>query len=181
MMNLSRKHRPVELPAGSMADIAFLLLTFYMVTTVISNEKGIPILLPPVQTVTPTPIHERNLFTIQLNSADQFLIENIRRDDIVGLRNEIKTFIMNKGTNPDLSVSPEKAIVSFKTDRGTSYKAYIATLDEIQAAYYELYAQQAGISPEQFRKLDVRISSEKLLYEKGKQGIPMNISIAESN
>lgn len=88
---------------------------------------------------------------------------------------------MNNGAHPNLSVSPEKAIVSFKTDRGTSYKAYIATLDEIQAAYYELYAQQAGITPEQFRKLDVRMSSEKILYEKGKKGIPMNISIAESN
>lgn len=180
-MNLSRKHRPVELPAGSMADIAFLLLTFYMVTTVINNEKGITILLPPMQTGVITPVHERNLFTVQINSQDQFLIEGVRRENIQGMRKEIKKFIMNHGKNPTLSLTPEKAVVSFKTDRGTSYRTYIAALDEIQSAYYELYAQQAGITPEHFRKLDLNNPVEKALYEKGRNGIPMNISIAESN
>lgn len=178
-MNLSKKYRAAEVPAGSMADIAFLLLSFFMMTTVIKDEKGIALLLPPVQTTELAPIHERNLFTIQLNSNDQFLIENERRSEIDGLRNEIKKFVMNYGKDPRMSVSPEKAIVSFKTDRGTSYKAYIATLDEIQAAYYDLYAQQAGITPERFRKLNLTISSERALYDKGRKGIPMNISIAE--
>jgi biopolymer transport protein ExbD len=180
-MNLSRKHRPVELPAGSMADIAFLLLTFYMVTTVIHNEKGITILLPPMQTGVIAPVHERNLFTVQINSQDQFLVEGVRKENIQGMREEIKKFIMNHGKNPTLSLTPEKAVVSFKTDRGTSYRTYIAALDEIQAAYYELYAQQVGISTEHFRKLDLNNPAERALYEKGRNGIPMNISIAESN
>lgn len=180
-MNLVKKHRAAELPASSMADIAFLLLTFYMMTTVIKSEKGIALLLPPIQITELTPIHDRNLFTIQVNSQNQFLIENERRSNTAGLRDEIKKFILNAGIDPQQSVSPEKAIVSFKTDRGATYKTFITTLDEIQAAYYELYAQQAGITPERFRKLDLTNPAERALYEKGKKGIPMNISIAESD
>jgi biopolymer transport protein ExbD len=177
----STKHRAAEVPAGSMADIAFLLLTFYMVTTTLNDDKGIALLLPPMQFTHPTPIHERNLFTVQINSSDQYLIENERRSGIENLRHEIKKFILNNNINPTMSVSPEKAIVSFKTDRGTSYKAFITTLDEIQAAYYEIYAQQAGITPDRFRKLDLSNPADKALYEKGKKGIPLNISIAESH
>jgi biopolymer transport protein ExbD len=170
---------PVELPAGSMADIAFLMLTFYMVTTEIKNEKGIALMLPPIQTSVPQHINKRNLFTIRINSADQLMVEGVRRESLTGLRTEIKQFIMNTERSPELAVSPDKAIVSFKTDRGTSYKAYITTLDEIQAAYYELYGEQAGLSAEQFRKLDVKNASDKKLYDKGRMGIPMNISIAD--
>jgi len=178
-MNLAKKYRAAEVPAGSMADIAFLLLTFYMMTTVIKDEKGITLLLPPIQIMNVAPIHDRNLFTIQINSYDQFMIENERRSGITGLRNEIKRFVMNESQDPKLAVSPDKAVVSFKTDRGASYKVFITTLDEIQAAYYELYAHQADITPERFRRLDLNVPSEKALYDKGRKGIPMNISITE--
>jgi biopolymer transport protein ExbD len=179
-MNL-KKNRVADIPASSMADIAFLLLTFFMLTTVIKDEKGIALLLPPIQTNDVSPIHDRNLFTVKINSNDQFLIENERRSGIQGLREELKKFITNSGKDPASSVSPEKAVVSFKTDRGASYKVFVTTLDEIQAAYYELYAQQAGITTERFQKLDLSVAADRILYEKGKKGIPMNISIAESN
>jgi biopolymer transport protein ExbD len=178
-MRLTKTRKPVELSAGSMADIAFLLLTFYMVTTVIKDEKGIALMLPPVPTETVAPVHDRNLFTIQINSNDQFLIEGTRRATIAGLRVELKKFIMNFGKDPSLSVSPDKAVISFKTDRGTSYTTYITTLDEIQAAYYEIHAEQAGITPERFRRLDLRNPADKKLYDKGRAGIPMNISISD--
>jgi biopolymer transport protein ExbD len=178
-MKLLKTRLPVEVPAGSMADIAFLLLAFFMMTTTVVNEKGITIMLPPVMISEPQPIHDRNLFTIKINSFDQLMVEGERRETVTGLRDELKKFIMNMGSDSNLSLSPEKAIVSFKTDRGTSYKAYITALDEIQAAYYELYAQQAGITAEQFRKLELSNAADKLLYDKGRKGIPMNISIAD--
>lgn len=178
-MKLLKTRMPVEVPAGSMADIAFLLLAFFMITTTVTNDKGITILLPPKQISLPQPIHDRNLFSIKINSSDQLMVEGERRESLKGLRNEIKKFIMNKGVDPNLSVSPDKAIVSFKTDRGTSYNAYISALDEIQAAYYELYAQQAGIDTDRFRKLELSSPQDKQLYDKGRKGIPMNISIAD--
>ena len=178
-MRLLKTRIPVEVPAGSMADIAFLLLAFFMIATTVNNEKGITLMLPSIQISPPQPIHDRNLFTININSFDQLMVEGERRETIKGLRNELMKFIMNNGDEANLSISPEKAIVSFKTDRGTSYKAYINTLDEIQAAYYELYAQQAGITPERFRKLELTIPADKQLYDKGRKGIPMNISIAD--
>jgi biopolymer transport protein ExbD len=179
-MKSLHKNRAAEVPAGSMADIAFLMLTFYMVTTVIRVDEGITLLLPPIQISEPQPIHDRNLFTILINSHDQFLVENERRTTVNGLRDEIKLFIMNHGKNPSKSVSPEKAIVSLKTDRGASYRIFVQMLDEIQAAYYELYASQAGITAAQFRSLDLTKQKERELYYKGKNGIPMNLSIADS-
>jgi biopolymer transport protein ExbD len=150
-----------------------------MITPTVTNEKGITIMLPPVLISEPQPIHDRNLFTVKINSFDQLMVEGEIRETVSGLRTELKKFIMNNGESINLSVSPEKAIVSFKTDRGTSYKAYITALDEIQAAYYELYAQQAGITPERFRKLELSNPADKKLYDKGRKGIPMNISIAD--
>jgi biopolymer transport protein ExbD len=167
------------LNAGSMADIAFLMITFFMITTQISDEKGLPVILPRPVDVPPAPINMRNIFTIQINSSDQFMVKGEIRAELFGVREEIKSFILNFGTNPWLSDHPEKAVVSLKADRGASHRAYIHALDEIQAAYYEIYAERAGIEVEQFRKLDVSHPTERALHEKGKKGIPMNISIAE--
>lgn len=168
-----------ELNAGSLADIAFLMLTFFMITTQITNENGLAIVLPQPITVPVAPIHKRNLFTVQINSADQFMVNGEVRSELDGLREEIKTFVLNNGRDITLSDSPEKAVVSLKADRGASHRAYIYALDEIQAAYYELYAEQAGIPVKAFRNLDLNRATDRALHEKGKKGIPMNISIAE--
>lgn len=179
-MYKSRKYGSAELSTSAMADIAFLLLVFFMVTTNINEEKGLSILLPALNNIIPpAPIHERNLFTIQINSADQLMVEGTQRADLKGLRNEVRDFILNYHRNPALSDSPSDAIVSLKTDRGTSHKAFIHALDEVQAAYYEIYAGQAGISVEEFRKLDPTDEMQRKLYEMSRKGIPMNISIAE--
>jgi biopolymer transport protein ExbD len=163
-----------------MADIAFLLLTFFLVTTVIQNHKGILMMLPQFSQNPPdVPIPERNLFTVQINSADRLLVEGKPRETVTGLRVEIEEFILNRGRDKKLSDNPLEAVVSLKTDRGTTYKMFIATLDEIKAAYFEIYAKRVGITAEEFRMLNTNNPREAALYHRAKEGIPMNISMAE--
>jgi biopolymer transport protein ExbD len=173
-----------EIPNASMADIAFLLLTFFLVTTTINNDRGLSIGLPPP----PDPnqdvevkMQEKNIFKIQVNSTDALLIEGEPMDDISGLKDMIKKFVTNKGVDPASSESPEKAIVSFKTDRGTSHKRFVEILDIVQGAYYDIYAEQAGVSNKEFREAASALADpeKKAIYERGKKDIPMNISIAE--
>jgi len=179
-MIIRNKSRTVELNPSSMADIAFLLITFFMVTTIFNDEKGLSLMLPPFQQHPITqPVHDRNLYKIQINSTDHLLINGVPNMNLDGVRDELKTFILNNGAVPTLSESPLKAIVSLKADRGTSHKVFIQVLDEIQATYYEIYAERSGIPIDQYRELKLNDSLEKVLYDKGKEGIPMNISIAE--
>lgn len=169
-----------EVSTSSMADIAFLLLTFFLITTVIQNHKGILMVLPVFSNkpIT-TPVHDRNLFTIQINSANEFLIEKEPRKDLVGVKEEIQKFILNNGKDLSSSDSPKEAVVSLKTDRGTSYATFMAALDEIQAAYYEIYAEQAGITSSEFRKLNLNDPKQLQIHNRAKEGIPMNVSIVE--
>jgi biopolymer transport protein ExbD len=168
-----------EVSTISMADIAFLLLTFFLVTTVIDEQRGIPMLLPQWVTEKPVPQHTRNIFSIQINSSNRYLIEGEAKENLVGIRERIKKFILNNNASPKLSESPTKAIVSLKADRGTTYESFIAALDEVHAAYLEIYASRANMSVKEFRNLDLKFPQRKALHDKAKEGIPMNISIAE--
>ena len=169
-----------EINTGSMADIAFLLLIFFLVSTTILQEKGLSLKLsPPPEDQTVAEIHDRNLFKIQINSNNQYLIEDAVRGDLKGLREEVKAFILNKSNDPNLSISPLKATISIKVNRGTHYKYFIEALDEVKEAYYEIYAERVGMSSHDYRQLDLSKATHKLLYEKGKEGVPMNISIAQ--
>lgn len=180
MMYSLRKLGSPEVSTSSMADLAFLLLSFFLMTTVIKNEKGLTMLLPqwnpePI----PHQVNERNIFSIQINSGNQYLIEGEVRATIDGVAEEIINFIINPNHSPQLSENPEKAIVSIKTDRGTDQRSFIEALDQAQTAYYSLYAQRAGISPQEFRQLDLTLAQNRKIYEAAREGIPMNISIAE--
>jgi len=173
-----------EIPNASMADIAFLLLTFFLVTTTIANDRGLTMQLPPPPEAQPpedVKIQEHNLFKIQINSSDNLLVEGNPMPDPAGLKDDIKKFITNNGRDPLSSDSPEKAIISFKTDRGTSHKRFIEILDMIQGAYYDLYAEQAGVTNQKFREAasDLNEAENRAIYEKGRKGYPMQISIAE--
>jgi len=179
-----------EIPNASMADIAFLLLTFFLVTTTIANDKGLQMMLPPP----PDPnqpimkFQEHNLFTIQVNSSDALLVEGEPMEDVSVLQDQIKKFILNNGADPHLSDSPEKAIVSYKTDRGTSHKRFVEILDKIQGAYYDIWSERAGVTNQRFREAasDLSDPENQAIYNKGlgkrpdgTNEIPMAISIAE--
>ncbi|MDW3194061.1 MAG: biopolymer transporter ExbD [Cytophagales bacterium] len=176
---LTRPQKPT-INSGSMADIAFLLLIFFLVTTTIKRDKGLLLKLPPPpEKEVEIEIHERNLFNILINANDQYLIEGEIRSDLKGISEEIKTFVLNKGLDPNLSDSPKDAIVSIKASRGTKYSHFIIALDETKKAYYEIYAGRVGLTPTQYLSLNHQNVDEYGLYRKGKDGIPMNISIAE--
>ena len=100
-------------------------------------------------------------------------------DDYTEIKDMLIEHVLNPNDNPELAESPQDAIVSFKTDRGTSYEIYINVLDQLQGAYYQIYAERAGISVEEFRALNTSNPKERALYDKGKGDIPMAISIAE--
>lgn len=180
-----------EINSSSMADIAFLLLIFFLVTTTIVSDKGLFIPLPPHPDQAPIPqmeIHERNLFKIQINSADDLLVENEPMTDVSELKALIKRFVLNYKADPQLSDSPQEAIVSLKTDRGTTQRRFVEILDQIKMAYNDIYADRSGITNQEWRKIATnhRDPKDRLIYEKGrgvllsgKPEIPMNISIAE--
>jgi biopolymer transport protein ExbD len=141
--------------SGSVADIAFLLLIFFLVSTTIDQDKGLILRLPPVQDEPQqAEINERNIFTISINANDQFLINGEIRTHLDGLASEVELFILNDGRDPGLSDTPEKAVVSIKTSRGTRYASFVQVLDEVKGVYYQIYADRVGLTVPAFRSLD---------------------------
>lgn len=128
-----------EIDSSALADIAFLLLIFFLVATTIDIDTGIGLVLPPPPDPEqkPPPIKDRNLLKILVNSQGMVLIEE-EPSAISEVKQQVMEFVNNKGQDPELSDSPQKAIVSIKTDRQTPYNVYINMLDEVKGAYREL-------------------------------------------
>lgn len=124
-----------EVNSSSMADIAFLLLIFFLVTTTIDIDKGILHILPPyVEDVDIPEVKKRNVLEVNINSADQLLVEG-KYMDITELQEMTEKFLTNNGKDPNLSENPQKAIVSLKNDPRCSYDIYIQVQNEIKSAY----------------------------------------------
>ena len=141
---LKKKGRtPAEIPVASMADIAFLLLIFFLVTTTIDVDTGIGMTLPPkLEDEKPPEVRERNMLKILVNAQGMVLLED-RPSAIPRIRAEVKKHVLNNGQDPNYSESPERAVVSLKTDRQTPYDSYINVLDEIWMAYFEMWDSEA--------------------------------------
>lgn len=137
-----RGREEAEINGSSLADIAFLLLIFFLVTTTINVDTGIGLVLPPAPdpNVEPPPIKEKNLLKILVNAQGMVLMDD-EPSTIDQVKNKIMEFVSNNGQDPNLSDSPDKAIVSIKTQREAPYKVYIDMLDEVMAAYRELRDQ----------------------------------------
>ncbi len=144
--------RPVnEINAGSMADIAFLLLIFFLVTTTMDVDSGLIRRLPPPPdpTVKPPDIKQRNVLNVLVNSRDALLI-NRQPGDIKTLRRQVREIIANTGNREDWpekrmetiehlgDVWVSKGVVSLKNDRGTSYNMYIQVQNELTSAFNDL-------------------------------------------
>ena len=129
-----------EINAGSMADIAFLLLIFFLVTTTIVEDKGIMVKLPPWSEEEPdiTKLKKRNVFSVLVNAQNQLLVRG-ELSDIDELRDRAKEFIANPQRREDLAEKPTKAIISLKNDRGTNYETYLEVYNELKGAYNELW------------------------------------------
>ena len=148
------KRSAPEVNAGSMADIAFLLLIFFLVTTTMEKDSGISRKLPPIDDTEQEDvvIKQKNIFTVLINNKDQLLVE----DELMELKNvraAAVEFLDNggdgscsycKGTkNPSSSDNPDKAIISLKNARETSYAQYISVQNELVGAYNVLRNRRA--------------------------------------
>jgi biopolymer transport protein ExbD len=162
---MARKELP-EINAGSMADIAFLLLIFFLVTTTMDVDSGISRKLSekPPENFKPPVIKQKNILEVNLNRKNQMLVED-ELMDIKDLKQFTIDFLDNGGgvgasdefgpgkicdyCNGEKSISssdhPNKAIISVQSDRGTSYGMYITVQNQLLSAYTELrnrYAKQ---------------------------------------
>lgn len=155
-----------EIPTAGMADIAFLLLIFFLVTTTINVDTGIGMTLPPkLEDQEPPPVKDRNLFKILVNAQGELLVEE-EPASISQLRQRVKRHVTNFGEEPDLSVNPDKAVISIKTDAATPYDTYIQVLDEVWMAYREIWDQIArtGQTPRGDQVLNQTYSSYQEYY-----------------
>jgi biopolymer transport protein ExbD len=134
-----------------MADIAFLLLIFFLVTTTIETDSGINRKLPPMEELIDPPIiKERNIFTVVVNKNNDILVEE-KPMELRDVREAAVAFLDNGGgvgeeacdyckgeRDSSSSDNPDKAIISLKNDRETDYKVYISVQNELVAAYNQL-------------------------------------------
>ena len=167
-----KKRETPTVNASSMADIAFLLLTFFLAATSISQDKGIATTLPPMkndEVKIEKKIEDKNLFKILINAQNQLLVEDMPTS-LETLKERTKRFIMQEADNVN------EAVVSIKSDRGTSYETYIEVYDQLNAAYKELWEEEALNT---FNKSFGRLSEEEQVEIKTR--IPFKISEAEQS
>ncbi|MDX1672364.1 MAG: biopolymer transporter ExbD [Balneolaceae bacterium] len=166
-----------EIPSASLADIAFLLLIFFLLVTTIDVDSGIGLVLPPEpeENQDPPPVKERNMLKILVNAQGMVLLDE-EPTSITEVKDKVIEFVDNKGQDPNLSESPQKAIVSIKTDRRTPYKTYIDMLDEVMGAYADL---RNRASQAEFGRPYDTLEDESDAQQKIKELYPKKISIAE--
>lgn len=177
MIIKKKKRDDAEVPGSSLADIAFLLLIFFLLVTTIDVDTGIGLVLPPKPDTEqpPPPVKERNLLNIAVNAEGLVLLDE-EPTPIAEVKQQVIDFVDNNGQNPELSDSPQKAIVSIKTARETPYRIYIDMLDEVIGAYTQLRNQASQVRyGRDFHQLD----EDGEQYAQIKDMYPKKISIAE--
>ncbi len=173
---MKRQKQDTAINASSMADIAFLLLIFFLVTTTIDYDKGILHKLPPIGDIDSSPAHANNVLKVLVNHKDELLI-NGEPATVANLRQTAKEFLDNHGQNPKYSDNPDVAIISLQNDKGTSYGIYLQVQNELKGAYRELrdtYAlQHFGHTYEQLKE------TKSINVKAVSDAYPMRLSEAE--
>ena len=174
--NSSRSRVATEINASSMADIAFLLLIFFLVTTTIDVDKGILVKLPPWSNEPPPEmkLNSRNVFSVLVNANNDLLVRK-KPADLAKLRERAVEFITYPSGAPDLAERPTKAIISLKNDRGTGYDTYLTVYNELKAAYNEIWDEEAKALGHPGYSDDLPLAVRKQIKLK----IPMVLSEAE--
>ena len=131
---MRRRRKMPALNAGSMADIAFLLLIFFLVVTTIAEDKGIPVILPEYYDGPKGRVIDRDVLNIIINADDQLLVESQLTEEAL-LKEIVIEFVTNPKLEPDKPRSTEKAIISLQNDVNTSYEKYVRIYSYIHEAY----------------------------------------------
>jgi biopolymer transport protein ExbD len=175
--------------SSSTADIAFLLLCYFLMTTTMGSQTGLSRRLPPMpenqQKVEDQKVNRRNIIIVKINSADR-LLAGSDPIDVSQLKDKIKEFLTNPANDPNLPEKEEqdiegfgkypvsKGVISLQNDRGTSYHAYIAVQNELVKAINELRDEFAF---KNYGKPFIQLDEDK--QDIAKKAIPQNISEAE--
>ncbi|MEE2831350.1 MAG: biopolymer transporter ExbD [Candidatus Latescibacterota bacterium] len=112
-----------EIPTASMADIAFLLIVFFLVTTTMNQDKGLSLHLPPVAET--KEVREKNICNVWINAQDQIAFFENEQLTMVPLQN------LRAGIEQRLAAN-DKLIVSLKAERQASYRIFVDVLDELK-------------------------------------------------
>ncbi len=178
-----------ELNTSSTADIAFLLLCYFLMTTTMGQDNGLQRRLPPMpnedQQVEDQKVNRRNIIVVRINSADR-LFAGGEAIDVSQLKDKIKEFLINPKDDPDLPEKQikdiegfgeypvSKGVISLMNDRGTSYQAYIAVQNELVKAINEI---REDFCRAQFAKPYAALTDEQ--QKIAREAVPQLISEAE--
>ena len=175
--------------SSSTADIAFLLLCYFLMTTTMGSQTGLSRLLPPMpdkdQKVEDQKVNRRNIIVVKINSSDRILAGS-DPIDISQLKDKVKEFLANPADDPNLpekeiidiegygACAVSKGVISLQNDRGTSYNAYIAVQNALVGAVNELRDE---FSKSKYgRNFDSLTEDQQKIVKKA---VPQNISEAE--
>ena len=149
------KRKVPGINASSTADISFMLLIFFLITTSMDTDRGLARRLPPPpeseEQKNDIIIKERNILQVKINKDDQLMVNGEIGFDIRQLKDKAKEFIANPNDDPNMPekhrknlpffgdvMTTEKHVISVQNDVGTSYDVYIQVQNELVAAYNEL-------------------------------------------
>lgn len=168
-----KRKAPPEISAGSMADIAFLLLIFFLVATQISQDKGIRVILPEYYDGPAGKVIDRDVLNIKINKFDEVMVEG-KPTTLPDLATLIPEFVLNPEKRSDYPTSPSKAIISLQNDVNTSYDAYVYAYSIIQSSYTNMRRE---LSKSKFGKDLTELTA--LQVGEIKKALPMKVSEAD--